>query len=299
MKESKLIRKGKTKDVMSDPENPDQVVLVNRNEITKNDNPSQTKKMQGKAEFATIVTCIIFEVLRLAGIPLAYIKQLGPISFLAKRCKMIPLEVVVRRYAVGSYLARNPDLKREGNIPYGFEHVPCVEIFLKTTNGVILSKDGRKIGQLPIDPETKRPIDDPLILDPDSKKWELYHPKKPISKETYLYTVFRDDILPQGVSMWNMQMIACKTFTILEDFLGLVELHLIDFKVEFGIGPKGELLLADVIDNDSWRLRTWDWKEEVSKELFRQGKDLETVKKGYEFVVKSVKDAYEIYLHKH
>lgn len=62
--------------------------------------------------------------------------------------------------------------------------------------------------------------------------------------------------------------------------------HLIDLKVEFGFDSEtGQILVADTIDNDSWRLRDENWRE-LSKEVFRQGGDLAAVADNYELVAK-------------
>jgi phosphoribosylaminoimidazole-succinocarboxamide synthase len=76
--------------------------------------------------------------------------------------------------------------------------------------------------------------------------------------------------------------IARRVFELLADqwrrWLGV----LIDLKIEFGITDKGELVVADVIDPDSWRVVRKGLQ--LSKEPYRQGASVEEVKRLYTMV---------------
>ena len=80
----------------------------------------------------------------------------------------------------------------------------------------------------------------------------------------------------------KMSEISQRTFLILEKAWQLVGARLVDFKIEFGFDIKENLLIADVIDNDSWRV-IYD-KNYIDKQVYREGADLSTVAELYQKV---------------
>jgi len=272
------IAEGKTKVLLINPEDLGVVLIRSKDRLTKNDDPSQTKVMEGKAAHATTTTCAVFSLLRQAGVPVAFNEQVSETEFLAPRCEMIKLEVVARRYADGSYLKRSPNLKKGAHNPPHRFHRLVIEFFLKTTAGKIVDKGERELS-------INLPIDDPFITTPYEETWPLKHPKVPgwdqdsdLSRQ-----VQRKDFLPKGVTVEKIEEITRRVFLVLESAWAQLGCRLIDFKIEFGIGPNGELLVADVIDNDSWRLRTFAW-EELSKQLFRDNAAMAQIMDKYALV---------------
>jgi phosphoribosylaminoimidazole carboxylase/phosphoribosylaminoimidazole-succinocarboxamide synthase len=284
-----LLTEGKTKKIFGVVGNFGLVIVEHKNTITALDDPRRTKEFETKARYSTATTCRVFELLRNAEIPVAFQEQISPTEFLALNCKMIKLEVVARRFAVGSYLKRNPQLKQpDGQPPYRF-HRLVAEFFLKTTGGKFLHSTKGEILIEGLDPQKGE--EDPLIINPFEEKWQLFHSKKPAWDDTAnLKRTVKDwqviDKEDAHKKMEQMESILRKVFLVLEGAWNTLGLHLIDLKIEFGIDPNsGEVVVADVIDNDSWRLKDQNWQE-LSKEAFRQGEELAEVEKKYGTVAK-------------
>src|SRR5205823_14578129 len=77
----------------------------------------------------------------------------------------------------------------------------------------------------------------------------------------------------------EMRAIACRAFLALEKAWQLEGGTLVDLKVEFGYDTKGRLLLADVIDNDSWRVV--ESGAYIDKQVYRDGGALDDVAATY------------------
>lgn len=282
MKE-KLLTEGKTKKIWEVTGNKSLVIMENKPDITAFDDPKFTKQFKSKATHATETTCRVFELLKQAGVPVAYVEQISPTEFVAQKCSMIPLEAVARRYAVGSYLKRNPNFGRpEGEPPVRF-HKLVIEFFLKTTKGTLRIDDNVIVEGL--NPEKGE--EDPFIPNPYDTLWDLTHSKKPLWDST---AKLHDGIPASHVLqsqeaeriMKDLESYLRDTFLVLEGMWAVLGHRLIDLKIEFGATAEG-ILVADVIDNDSWRLRDQNWRE-LSKEAFRQGEALSEVEQKYGIV---------------
>ena len=232
-----------------------------KNDITAGDG-AKHDILAGKAELATQTTCNVFDLLARRNIPLAYIGRDGPTTFFTRLCTMIPAEVVARAVGTGSYIKRHPEVSDKTR----FEK-PVVEFFYKTT--------GRKIG------DTDLPCDDPLMLmTSENGSWELFYPNKPetVGKIMRLPTSVKDHrLLRRQLSQCGK--LAETVFNILAEAWKEQGGELYDFKLEFGTLPTGEIVVADVIDCDSWRV-IWKGKQ-LSKQGYRDGDDLEAVLSVY------------------
>lgn len=248
-----------------------------KSDITKNNDPSQTKEFATKAETSSTVNDCVMRLLHDGGIPVAYNYEVTKTAFIAYDCVMLPLEVVARRYFVGSSLKRHPELERSEGIPPVITRPLAVEFYLKTNNGCVLGVYGEMI-DLHLGGDTD--AEDPIIYGLYSDyEWGLFHPKKP-KEGSLLWCIEPRKVLRDLGMIEQMDLLMRRVFLTLETAWATLDLRLIDLKIEFGITPDGRLVVADVIDNDSWRLRTQDWQE-LSKQAFRDNEDLSIVEEKY------------------
>jgi phosphoribosylaminoimidazole carboxylase/phosphoribosylaminoimidazole-succinocarboxamide synthase len=261
-----LLNEGKTKKIYLAKGSTDRVTVVAKDDITAGDG-AKHDIIPDKGRLATATTSNVFRLLKACGLPVAFTEQDSAISFSAPKCEMLPYEVVARREAHGSYLKRNPHLAKGHLFPR-----LIVEFFLKT-------KDKKWRGKPLV-------CDDPMMQYADGgKQIELFNPAKPIvGQEPFLVLtpaeVFGHD--DEWKMFPEMRRIVRQTFLALEKAWQLEGGTLVDLKVEFGLDAKGNLLLADVIDNDSWRaLKGGAY---IDKQVYREGGALDDVAAKYRHV---------------
>ena len=216
------LAEGKTKAVYAHPDNPSLAYLVHRDNITAGDG-ARRNIIEGKGQVAGQTTANVFAYLNRHEVPTHFVSAPAADVTLVRRCTMIPIEVVMRRLATGSYLKRHPDTA-EG---HRFDPV-LVEFFLK----------------------------DDARHDPQISGLEIV--KSDIASDVEV------DLFIQA---------GRQVFELLEQAWVRLGIQLVDLKIEFGrlLGFSSDnLVVADVIDNDSWRL--WpggDKAQMLDKQLYR------------------------------
>ena len=273
-----LLAEGKTKKIHWSPNcDSDKVIVVSKDDITAGDG-AKHDVIPDKGKLANETTCNVFRLLKACGLPVAFVEQDSAASFVAPFCEMFPYEVVVRREAHGSYLKRNPHLGKGQLFPQ-----LLVEFFLKTKDKKWKRKTGDNCFR-----EYKLTCDDPYMDYVNlgiSTEFKLFNPAKPIHGQEPFLVLPAEEVFGRD-DEWKlfpeMRRIASQTFLVLEKAWQIEGRKLVDFKVEFGFDREGNLLLADVIDNDSWRVI--ENGAYIDKQVYRDGGTLDDVAAKYKRV---------------
>lgn len=256
---------GKTKRILQDPDDPYLVHIRSKDDITAGDG-AKHDVLEDKAVLATTTTVNCFELLNRKGIPTHYLHQLDPKTFLARKVEMIPLELVCRRLATGSYLKRNPTAV-EGQV---FD--PLVfEFFYK-------------------DDDRNDPLVKVLPTAQGGVRLYLHKASAPVVTDTLL------EVVESPWSQDQLQTLEAQVrtvFEILEAAWAEQGITLVDLKIECGFDAEtGKIIVADVVDNDSWRI--WpggDKSKMLDKQVYRdlqgvddpaaKAKELGAIKRNY------------------
>ncbi|CAG2119573.1 unnamed protein product, partial [Medioppia subpectinata] len=237
-----LISEGKTKRVFhfkndgSFGTDSELVYITNKDNISAGDNSRNRRIMDGKGRITVETSSSIFKFFNAVGLNTAFVcrDNNSDNSFVAKHCLMVPIELVVRRIATGTFLALNPDIP-EG---HRFES-PVVEIHIKDDAN-----------------------HDPL--------WSI----ETLVKQKFII----NGLLVDEVVVDKILKLAKLVYEILERVWHSIDYQLVDVKVEFGVicdeNHNKTLVLADIIDNETWRLWPFgDKKQMVDKQIYRVYKE--------------------------
>jgi len=102
----KLIIEGKTKRVFEIVDDPNHVLVENKDAITAFDG-AKGHDMEGKAAISNATNAKVFQYLNESGIVTSWSRMCGATTYISRKCHMVPLEWVTRRVATGSFLRRN------------------------------------------------------------------------------------------------------------------------------------------------------------------------------------------------
>ncbi|MEX2535472.1 MAG: phosphoribosylaminoimidazolesuccinocarboxamide synthase [Trueperaceae bacterium] len=179
----------------------------------------------------------LFELLGEQGVPTHLVAKIGEREQLVRSVEIVPVEVVVRNRAAGSFAKR-----------YGV-------------------KEGVEL--------------EPIVIEWCYKSDELGDP--PMNDATAVALGFASE---EDLAQLFEATVAVNQY--LYDFFDQRQLDLVDFKLEFGRTPQGELLLADEISPDTCRLWDTGSGERLDKDRFRR--DLGGVEEAYREVLRRVQE---------
>ena len=132
---NKLIYEGKAKKIFSHND-ADKVIIEFKDDATAF-NAQKKAKFEGKGKLNCLISARIFELLMKNNIPTHYLKLKNENTMIAKKIKIIPLEIVLRNTAYGS-LCKQTTIK-----PGTILEKPLIDIYLKNDelNDPLITKD--------------------------------------------------------------------------------------------------------------------------------------------------------------
>lgn len=288
-----MLIEGKTKRLTSGPETGT-ILMETKDELTGRD-AAKKATIAGIATHKTQQTAHVFQLLQNHDIPVAFIEQKEATSLLCYDCDMLPLELVMRRYAWGSFLKREPSYQQADGTPFRFEEVRY-EFFHKWA--VVMPPVREHPQQMNENQARSLYLKDGVwepgvYTDPyihlAENQWQLHPAKIPFDASQPLMSV--DPVVSERERQSILEELMLPCFQALEDAWARIETQhgpvaLVDIKIEAGRRKTdGKVVIADVIDNDSWRI--WpgaDPKQQLDKQNFRDGHPLRMIADNYALV---------------
>ena len=100
----KLLYEGKAKEVFS-TDDPDKLIIKYKNSLTAG-NGAKKADMEGKGALNCRISNIIFAYLESNGVPTHFVREIDETAIEVKKVEIVPLEVIVRNVAAGSFSKR-------------------------------------------------------------------------------------------------------------------------------------------------------------------------------------------------
>ena len=235
MEKREQLYEGKAKKVYSTDD--EDLLIVSYKDDATAFNGLKKGTIAGKGVINNRMSNRLMQMLEKSGIPTHFVRELSDRETLVRKVTIVPLEVIVRNIAAGSFSKR-----------YGVEE------------GVVFSQPTMEISY------KNDELGDPLLNGYHALAMGLATREELQTIEDY---AFRIDALLQA--FWKQCGVT-----------------LVDFKLEFGRLPDGQIILADEISPDTCRL--WDTAtgEKMDKDRFRR--DMGGVEEAYAEIMKRLEE---------
>lgn len=288
-----ILAHGKTKTVLPGPR--ENTVILETADVLTGGDAAKKETIAGIGVHKTTQAANVFTLLNAKGLSTAFIRRESPNRLLCHRCEMLPLELVMRRYAWGTCLLRHPAYRAVDGRPYRFPEVQW-EVFHKWA--VVVRPLVDEPRRMPEDEARdlylrdgvwpKSVYTDPYVQTAGDQ-WCLYPPKEDLATSQSLMCI--EPLLDRDDLAAVVDEIMLPAFKALEEAWGKVvtaygPVELVDVKIEIGRRSSDKkIVIADVIDNDSWRI--WpggDPARQLDKQCFRDDHPLSRVAENYALV---------------
>lgn len=226
-----MLYEGKAKKVYkTDDEN---LYIVDYKDDATAFNGKKKGQIEGKGVVNNRMSNFMMQIMEKHGIPTHFVEELSDRETVVKKVTIVPLEVIIRNIAAGSFSKR-----------FGVEEGKAL---LNPTLEYCLKDDA---------------LDDPMIND-----YQI----------TAIGAATKEDLA-------TIADLTFKVNDVLKAFFAGVNIELVDFKIEFGKTPDGQIILADEISPDTCRLWDATTHEKLDKDRFRR--DMGNVEEAYAEVFK-------------
>lgn len=231
MKKLEQLYEGKAKRVFkTDDEN---LYIVDYKDDATAFNGLKKGQISGKGIVNNKMSNFLMKIMEKNGIPTHFVEELSDRETLVKGVEIIPLEVIIRNIAAGSFSKR-----------FGVE-------------------EGKKLNNATLEFCLK----DDSLGDPMINDYQILA----------IGAATKEDID-------TISELTFKVNDVLKAYFESINIELVDFKIEFGKTPDGQIILADEISPDTCRLWDAETHEKLDKDRFRR--DMGNVEEAYAEVFK-------------